>query len=56
MGKQIGEFAGIPATGKDISVPVCVVYDVENEQIKRARSYLEMPVLLQQLGVQMGTS
>ena len=56
MGKHIGEFAGIRATGKDISVPVCVVYDVENEQIKRAHSYLEMPVLLQQLGVEMGSS
>jgi hypothetical protein len=27
-----------------------VVYDLEAEQIKRARVYLEMPVLMRQLG------
>jgi steroid delta-isomerase-like uncharacterized protein len=36
VGKHIGEFAGIPATGKDIRVPICVVYDLEHDQIKRA--------------------
>jgi steroid delta-isomerase-like uncharacterized protein len=50
VGKHIGEFAGIPATGKDVRVPLCVVYDLENDQIKRARVYMEMPVLFQQLG------
>ena len=54
VGKHIGEFAGIPATGKDVSVPLCVVYDLENDQIKRGRVYFEMPALLQQLGVHMG--
>ena len=51
VGKHIGEFAGIPATGKDVDVPLCVVYDIEGDQIKRARIYLEMPVLLAQIGV-----
>jgi len=50
VGKHIGEFAGIPATGKSVSVPICVVYDLEHDQIKRGRVYFEMPVLLQQLG------
>ena len=54
VGKHIGEFAGIPATGKQVRVPLCVVYELRNEQIKRARVYFEMPVLLQQLGVPMG--
>ncbi len=54
VGKHIGEFASIPATGKDFRVPLCVVYDLENDQVKRARIYFEIPVLLQQLGVQMG--
>ena len=54
VGKHIGEFAGIPATGKDVRVPLCVVYDLENNQIKRGRVYFEMPALLQQLGIQMG--
>ncbi len=51
VGKHIGEFAGIPATNKQVRVPLCVVYDIENDQIKRGRVYFEMPVLLQQLGV-----
>ncbi len=54
VGKHIGEFAGIPATGKDVNVPLCVVYDLENDLIKHGRVYFEMPALLQQLGVSMG--
>ena len=56
VGKHIGEFAGIPATGKDFRVPLCVVYDLENDRIKRARIYFELPVLLQQLGVTPATA
>lgn len=54
VGKHIGEFAGIPATGKEFRVPLCVVYDVEDDKIQRARIYFEIPALLAQLGVQMG--
>jgi steroid delta-isomerase-like uncharacterized protein len=54
IGKHIGEFASIPATGKDVRVPICVVYDLENSLIKRGRVYFEMPVLMQQLGIKMG--
>jgi steroid delta-isomerase-like uncharacterized protein len=54
VGKHIGEFAGIPATGKDVRVPICVIYDLENDQIKHGRVYFEMPALLAQLGVAMG--
>jgi steroid delta-isomerase-like uncharacterized protein len=53
-GKHIGEFGGIPATGKDVRVPLCVVYDLENDKIKRGRVYFEMPALLAQLGVKTG--
>ena len=49
VGKHIGEFAGIPATGRSVRVPLCVVYDLEADQIKRARVYLEIPVLMRQL-------
>jgi steroid delta-isomerase-like uncharacterized protein len=49
-GKHIGEFAGIPATGKEVSVPLAVSYDLENDKIKRARIYFETPVLFEQLG------
>jgi predicted ester cyclase len=54
VGKHIGEFGRIPATGKDVRVPLCVVYDLENDRIKHGRVYFEMPALLQQLGVPMG--
>ncbi|MCZ7553132.1 MAG: ester cyclase [Anaerolineales bacterium] len=54
VGKHIGEFAGVPATGKNVRVPLAVVYDLENGKIKRGRIYFEVPALLQQLGVQMG--
>jgi predicted ester cyclase len=50
VGTHIGEFAGIPPTHKEVRVPLCVVYDLANEQITRGRVYFEMPVLLQQLG------
>lgn len=54
VGKHIGEFAGIPATGKPVRVPICVVYDLEGDTIKRARVYLEMMVMMAQLGVRAG--
>jgi steroid delta-isomerase-like uncharacterized protein len=49
-GKHIGEFAGIPATGKEVSVPLAVVYDLENDKIKEGRVYFEAPALFAQLG------
>jgi steroid delta-isomerase-like uncharacterized protein len=51
VGQHIGEFAGIKATNKHVRVPMCVVYDLENDQIKHGRVYFEIPVLLQQLGI-----
>ena len=50
VGKHIGEFAGMPATGRQVRVPLCVVYDLEDGVIKRARVYMEMPVMMRQLG------
>ncbi len=50
VGKHIGEFAGMSATGKDISVPLCVVYKLNSEGlIKRANIYMSGDVLMQQL-------
>jgi len=54
IGKHIGEFAGIPATGKEVRVPLLVIYDLENDKIKQARIYLEMPVMMAQLGMAAG--
>jgi len=52
VGEHIGEFAGIPATNKSVRVPLCVVYNLGNDEIKRGRIYFEMPVLVQQLGLE----
>lgn len=49
VGTHIGEFAGVPATGRPVRVPLCVVYDLDDGLIKQARVYLEMPTLLRQL-------
>jgi len=51
VGRHIGEFAGIPGTGRAVRVPFCVVYDLEAGRITRGRVYFEMPVLMRQLGV-----
>ena len=50
VGKHIGEFAGIPATGRSVRVPFCVVYDLADARIARARVYMELPVMMRQLG------
>lgn len=50
-GRHIGDFAGIPATNKEVSVPLCVTYDLRNGLIQEARIYMLADVLMQQLGV-----
>jgi predicted ester cyclase len=49
VGKHIGEFAGLRPSGKNVRVPICVVYDLKGNQIWRGRVYFEMPALLQQI-------
>lgn len=52
VGTHTGEFAGIPATGKEVDVPKVVVYELEENypyRIKSARFYLMVNVLIDQL-------
>lgn len=49
VGKHTGDFAGIPATGRNVKVPIAVAYEVEGGQIRRARIYLMANVLIQQI-------
>ena len=49
-GKHTGEFAGIPATGKEINVPMCVTYQLKDGLVQKAHIYLMNDVLLRQLG------
>lgn len=51
VGTHKGTFAGIPATGREVRVPLCVVYDLKDGRITHGRVYLEVPVMLRQLGV-----
>jgi predicted ester cyclase len=50
VGKHVGEFAGISATGHDVRVPMCVIYDVQEGYIQKARIYFQMATFLQQIG------
>lgn len=50
VGKHTGTFAGVPATGKDVRMPICVIYDLENDKIKKGRVYVASGVFLQQVG------
>ena len=49
VGKHTGDFAGIPATGRDVRVPLAVSYEMENGLIKRARIYLMVNILINQI-------
>jgi steroid delta-isomerase-like uncharacterized protein len=50
VGRHAGEFAGVPATGKEVSVPLAVVYDLSDGQIVEGRIYFETPAFLAQVG------
>jgi steroid delta-isomerase-like uncharacterized protein len=49
VGRHIGEFAGVPATGKDVRVPLCVCYDLRGGKIAEGRVYFEIPAFLAQV-------
>ena len=42
------ELSGIPPTGKEVRVPLCVIYELDNDRITRARIYFETDALRQQ--------
>lgn len=41
---------GMAATGKEVRVPLCVVYDLRDGRIAAGRVYFEVPALLAQPG------
>ena len=51
VGRHIGTFAGVEPTGKDVRVPLAVVYDLRDDRIVEARVYVETPAFLAQVGV-----
>ena len=50
VGRHIGAFAGIPATGTEVRVPIAVIYDLRDGKICEGRIYFESPVLFAQIG------
>lgn len=50
VGRHIGEFAGVPATGKDVNVPLAVWYGLRDGQIVEGRIYWETGAFLAQVG------
>ena len=49
-GRHIGEFANVPPTNKEVNVPLCVAYDLNEEGlIQEGRIYMLMDVMFQQL-------
>jgi steroid delta-isomerase-like uncharacterized protein len=53
-GRHIGDFEGIAATNREVDVPIAVLYELENDQIKRVRIYLQALALYEQLGRELG--
>lgn len=51
VGTHTGEFLGILATGRHVSVPYTAVYDLEGDKIAALRLYMPMDVFMRQLGV-----
>jgi hypothetical protein len=49
VGIHTGEFGGIPATGRNVRVPLAVSYEVDGGLIQRARIYLMANVLFGQI-------
>lgn len=42
-GWRIGAVEGVIATGESISIPLCVVYELEQDRIQRGRVYTTLP-------------
>lgn len=50
VGHHIGEFMGVPPTGKEVRVPLCVGHDLRDGEIVEGRVYSETPAFLAQVG------
>ena len=51
QGTHVGEFLGIPATGKPIDFPLAVVITFRDGLLAGERFYYDLATLLRQIGV-----
>lgn len=49
IGKHIGEFQGVPASGKQVDVPYAAAYELDGEKIKELRLYFPLDLLMSQI-------
>lgn len=50
VGTHTGDFAGMPATGSHVRIPLCVTYRVSDQQIQQGTVYLGLTNFLEQIG------
>ena len=50
-GKQDGPFLGIPATGREVVLPMVIVCQISDGQVRRLSLYYDAGSLLRQLGL-----
>lgn len=50
-GTHSGPFLGIPATGKPVTVPATVIYEIRNGAMVRESAYWDVATMLIQMGV-----
>ncbi|USQ76083.1 ester cyclase [Ornithinimicrobium cryptoxanthini] len=49
VGTHIGEFAGVPATGREVRIPLVVSYRIADGYVQEASVYLLVSTFLQQV-------
>lgn len=49
VGRHTGSYAGVPATGKEVRIPLCVTYRIADGQIVEAHVYAQMAAFLAQV-------
>ena len=50
LGTNLGEFYGLPPTGKSFRVPVCAIFFFEGDKIVNERIYFDSASLVNQIG------
>jgi steroid delta-isomerase-like uncharacterized protein len=49
VGTHTGDFYGMAATGRSVTIPYSVIYDLEGDKITALRAYMSMELFTQQL-------